>query len=377
MTISSRASDIRSRRPQAKIGQLAESSHHDRVRTVINSDPQAAQVSTVLVATAANSFEYIVTINGVEVSYTSDATATKLEIAEGLRAAINVEPLVRGQVEAEDDGVDTVTITGLYPGVSFTITDNTANLTTSTTTTAAEADSVAFGRLVVSGGYQSGEANELGILAASGAFVAMVDTLTVAFAAGERYLIDIEIEGERYKFAVDADTDTATTQAAIVAAINARMPANSVLAAGASPSVTLTAEVAGKAFVTSVGTESATVANLSLAHTTSGDDTDINALAIGVSVYTTDEANVTVEGNDVVYPANAGVLILDRGLIWVESEETVSRGDAVYVELGVSADYGKFFAASSSTRVLLSGAKWERDARSSSGDSLAVLKIDL
>lgn len=377
MTISTRASDIRSRRPQAKVGQPADGNILDPCRTVINSDPQAAQVSTVQAVAASNSTEYILTINGTAVSYTSDASATVEEIADRLANAVNAEPLVRGQVEAESDGVDTVTLTGLYPGIAFTLTDNSADLTIVAVTVAAEADSIGFGRLVVSGGYQSGEANELGILAAAAAFAAQVDTLTVVYAAGERYTVSIEIEDETRSVDVLADTDTATTCTAIAAAINAIMPANSVLASGASgTTVTLTAEVAGKAFKTARGTVSGTATRLVLAHTTS-DDTDVNEMAVGVSVYTTDEENVTVEGEDIVYPAKAGVIVLSDGRIWVESEETVSRGDAVYVETGVAADNGKFFATTSATRILLKKATWDRDARTSSGGDLAVIHIRL
>lgn len=378
MTISSRAQDVRARRPQGKIGQLAEASYLNETRTVINSDPQAAQVSTIVVDTATNSHEYTLEINGVEISYTADGSATKAEIAAGIVAAIDDEPLVRGQVSAADDGVDTVTLTGTYPGVAFVLSAVDALLTDATVTTAAEADSVPFGRLVVSGGYSDGEATALGILAASGAMEAQVDTLTVVYAAGELYGVSIEIEGEGYGVEVLADTDGPTTVTAIVAAINAMMPANTVVATdGAGDTVVLTAEVAGKAFKVKRWLKSGTTARLSLAHTLATKETDINKMALGVSLYTIDEENTTVEGDDVVYPANAGVQIISDGPVWVENSQSVSAGDDVYVELGVTADNGKLFNTTSATRVKLTGATWERAAYSSSGDDLAVVRLSL
>jgi hypothetical protein len=378
MTISSRAQDVRARRPQGKIGQLAEASYLTETKTVINSDPQAAQVSTLVVDTATNSHEYTLEINGVAISYTADGSATKAEIAAGLVAAIDAEHLVRGQVGAADDGVDTVTLTGEYPGVAFVLSAVDALLTSATLTTAAEADDVPFGRLVVSGGYSDGEATALGILAASGALEAQVDTLTVDFAAGELYGVSIEIEGESYGVEVAADTDDATTSAAITTALNAMLPANTVVATNpAATSVVLTAEVAGKAFKVKRWLKSGTTARLSLAHTTATKETDLNRMALGVSLYTIDEENTTVEGDDVVYPANAGVQIVSDGLVWVENSESVDAGDDVYVELGVSADNGKLFNSSSATRVKLNGATWERAAYSSSGDDIAVVRLSL
>lgn len=378
MTISTRALDIRNRRPQAKIGQLAESDDLNDVRTVINSDPQAAQVSTILIDTATNSATYTVTVDEVDVSIVADASATKPEIADALADALNQEPSVYGRASSASDGVATVTMTGQYPGVAFVLSDDDAKLTTADVTAADEADAVEFGRLVISGGYQTDEANELGIKVKSSALDAQIDSMVVTYAAAELYGVSIKIDGEEYGVEVAADTDTDTTGAAIVTAINAMMPANTVLAAytAGTDTVSLTAEVAGKAFSTSRWLKSGTVARLTLVHTLATVDSDINKVALGVSVYTTDEENTTEEGDDVVYPANAGVQILRKGLIWVASAQSVSRGEKVYVETGVTASNGKFYNTASATRLLLDGATWERASRSSSGDNIALLSID-
>ena len=370
-TISLRADQLRTRTPQWLVGMLADSSLLNDHESAVNADPQAVDVWTVLVASVTNSFEYVLTFDGVTVSYTSDGSASKAEIADGLAEAINTEPVVRGRFEAVSDGVDTIVITGLQPADVTVLTDNTADLTTTHTTTADEADPIPFGRLIMSAGFDDGA--RLCRLAASSGMTAQVDTLTIDYAANEVYLIDITIEGVTYKFAVNADTDDATTSAAIFNAINARMPANSVVATNpAATSVVLTGEVAGKVFVTSVGTESATVANLSLAHTTVG--TDVND-ALGVSLHTYDEEDTARETDEIVYPANAGVHYARKARVAVEQSAAVTDGGAVYVELGVAADNGQFFASSSATRVLYSRAKWERNEDSSANDDVAVLRI--
>lgn len=378
MTISSRAYDIRGRFPQGVVGKIAYGDYNDVTRTLINSDPQAAQVSTYTVDSATNSTVYTLTINSVDVSYTSDASATTAEIAAGIKAAIDAEPRVSGQVSASVAS-NVVTVTGRWPGTSFTITDSSGDTTIATTTTAATADAIAFGRLMVTGGYQTDEPTELGKLAKAAAFSAQVDTLTVTYAASEIYIVTIEMtDGTgRYTVEVTADTDSNTTAAAINTAINAMMPANTVIGTVATNVVTLTAEVAGKGFTTSVGLKTGTTARLVIANSVANSYlTDVQKAARGISVYTDSVEITTVGGTEASYPANAGVVVLQKGAIWVSNSQDPTHLADVYVELGVAADNGKLFTTSSATRVKLVKAKWERNERSTQSDNIAVLRVD-
>lgn len=377
-SVSQRASDVRSRRPQAKIGAIAAPSMNDVIRTLINSNPQAAQVSTITVDAATNSHEYIVTVDDVEVSYTSDATATVAEIANALEAAIDAEPRISGKLSADSDGVSVVTLTGSYPGLSFTLETEDADLTVADTTAAGEADDIPFGRAVLSTGYQTDEANQSGVLVAAAALTAQVETITVDFAAGEVYYITVTVDGVPYFVGVAADTDDATTATAIRAALNAILPATTVVVTGATDQVILTAELVGKGFTVSVGLKSGTIARLALVHTTASLATDLGRCLRGVSLYTHDEQNLTVAGDDVVYPANSGVKVLARGEVWVANSESIAYGDVVYVGTS-STEKGKFFNSSSATRIRLDPAKatWVRGSRSGSGDDIAVLQLNL
>ena len=84
-----------------------------------------AQQNLITVATVANTTLYTVTINGVAFNYTSDASATNLEIAAGLVAAVNAgsEP-----VTATDNTDGTFDLDADEAGVAFTVAV-TANLT--------------------------------------------------------------------------------------------------------------------------------------------------------------------------------------------------------------------------------------------------------
>ena len=56
-----------------------------------------AQVSRIVVNTADNSHAYVIVLNGISITYTSDGTATVAEVADGLASAGKGEQL-RGQV---------------------------------------------------------------------------------------------------------------------------------------------------------------------------------------------------------------------------------------------------------------------------------------
>lgn len=102
-------------------------------------DASVAQVDTVDITTAVASTVYTVRINGVDVTYTSDATPTEGEIAIGLRDAINasVDPNVSAVSAATTalaaDAAATLTLTADVAGTPFTATVG-ANLTIATTT---------------------------------------------------------------------------------------------------------------------------------------------------------------------------------------------------------------------------------------------------
>lgn len=379
MTISFQASAVRSRSIAALIGMLADSSPTNESASFINSDPQAVDVWTITVDTATNSFAYTIVVAGATIVYTADASATVAEIADGLADAINDDPIACGHCGAVSDGVSVIVITALLPDDLLAITEGSATaakLTTVHTTTADEADPIPFGRLVCgTGSFDEESGVEQVALAKSSSLTAQVDTLTVDYAAGEQYTVMLTIEGRTYIAGpVLATVDDATTATAIRAAINAIMPANSVIASGATDQVILTAEVVGKAFVTAIGLLSGTTARLALVSTTSGILTDVNQAARGISAYSADEEITTIAGEEASYPGNDGLIAITRGPVWVECAEVVTPGLPVYVELGVTADNGQFFVATSATRVRLTRATWVRDSNSD-GDSIAVLRF--
>ncbi len=384
MTISQAASDVLARSRQGIFGAWVFSSPLNSSLTALNSDPQAAQVDTVEFTGATNDKTYTAVINSVSVSFTADGTATQIEIANGWADAVNAEPLVRGQVAAVSDGVDTVTLTGLTPGQAFTLTEADAQITLASVTTAALAAAVGFGLAVAADGLNGSEPEQLGKLAQSTAFTAQVITLNMIFVASAIYTLTIRNGAGDVltQISVDADTNTDTTAAAIVTALNDDLAAATVLAAQVLGVITLTAEVLGTEISLEVGVNEeggAGDAILSIVDTTGPSQaTSLQRALLGASLHSSNDPTTTVGGTDGSYAANAGMRIGRTGVIWVESTETPAANADVFVELAVGDDAGRWFAASSATRVKLprSLAQWERDGVTTS-DTIAALRLSL
>lgn len=380
MTISSSATDIRSRFPQGKVGKAAYVDSNDITRTLINSDPQAVQVTTYTVDSASNSTTYTLTVDGFTASYTSDASATTAEIAAGIKAAIDANPSITGRLTASVLS-NVVTLTGNYPGISFTASDSSGDTTIATTTAAATADAVGFGRLMVTGGYQTDEANELGKLCKAAALTAQVDSYLITYDASVLINVTITVDGLTYQASYTMATDLDTSLDALVVLINGAtmgLPANTVIATATPATATtlvLTSEVAGKPFTSSVTFGAGADTAAAVLTQTAPVSSDINRAARGVSMFAYDAEIPTIAGTEATYAANSGVTVMQKGSIWVASSQSPTHLGAVYVETGVTADNGKFFTTSSSTRLLLSGAKWERDERSTQTDNIAVLRV--
>lgn len=364
---------VSTRRRPAVPGMLAFASHDDEKSMLVNSDPQAAEVWTCVIDTGTNSVTYGLNLTSPatsSVTYTADSSTSTSEVATGLAAAWNADPVCR-QFGKATVSTATITITGVVAGVAFDVAEDESSslMTLTNTTNAAEADSVPFGRAMLSTSYQSNEPERLGVLAKSSKLTAQVETLTVVYAASEVYYVTITIEGEEYTISVVGDTDSATTGAAIVTRLNAILPAVSVLASGTS-TVTLTAELAGKAFTVGIGTQSGTASRLVLTHTTATPATDITKVIAGVSLVASDIAPSSLTDDTSQYPPNSGVVIVKHGNVWVENTETITEGAAVYIELdGTGSNAGKFYASTSATRVKMPTTlmRWRRSDHDASG----------
>lgn len=378
-TISQQATDVRSAPREGRIGMQVQSGPNDSKGYAINDSPATPQLSTVTVSGATAGKTYPVVVNNTTCSYTASGSPDTAEVAEGLAAAINAEPLVRGAVIAAWTSGATFTITALIPGTAFTATEDDAQLSIAATTANADAAAIEFGRAVIRTGEAAGGELKCGT-AASALLTAQVDTLTTPYVASVEYTVAVSYRGQDYQVLSTADTDQDTTITNLAAALNAVLPANSVAVtdndSGSDDATALifTAEIAGEEFSVSYGTsdDGASHPAMALSSTKSTSTSFVKSM-LGTSLYSNDPA-ATVGGATGQYAARAGVRFLEKGQIWVESDQAVSYGEDVYVELGSGSDTGKFFNTASSTRVLLPSARWIKDG-SVAGDSIAAIEL--
>jgi hypothetical protein len=347
-----------------RAGALADNGLHDVV-SLINDQPQAAQVVEVTVDTAANDTLYSVTINTVDVEITSDASATKPEIADALADAINAEPLISGHVLAASDGVDQVDITSRTPGDGFTFSETDANLSSATPTANATADAVIMGRGVV----QDSASSQFAQLADAGNMIAQAIVLTPVVVNSTDYTVAvITAEGVRFEETITSD-GSATAQEiveALEAALNAALPADSVIVTEDNVTLTLTSELAGRPF-------SAEYSESLLATTSSNAAnalTDVNAALEGVALF--DYAFEVPNEDTAEYPGSSVMSVLKRGRVNVATEAAVQVGDLVYIRVaadGALDAIGGWAQAAGSGLVRITKATWRKQLTA----ALAVL----
>ena len=386
------AADVQAQAAQAFIGQVVGAA---RSRTLLNKNPQAKQVTTIAIpASPDNSTAYSVVIGGVTATYTSDASATRAEVGAGLEAAIEAEPAAYGQMVPSYSG-GTLTLTGQYPGVTYTVTASGGSGggaigTPATATSAASASSVEPGRLMVAGDFSTGvglSSVRTGATPLASDYTAQVITLTFATATGAYFSGEVEVNGLRYLWQADHNTDLDTTCTDIANAINAALPANTVLAASvgsASGEVTLTAEVAGAEFNASAAASGAAAASAAIAYTTGPSPSTSIRRALqaggGISRYRADLEHETV-GGEPAYGPNEGVeVVYDAQEIWVETAQTITAGEDVYVSVA-SATSGRLYNAAGADLVWLPPELlvWQRGTRSDASypTDAATVRVNL
>ncbi len=371
---SQQASDVRLTSRQGLLGALAMFALADVSRdTAINAQAQAAQVGTVTVNTAADSTAYAFVFEGLTIAYTSGASATETTIAAGLMAAFRAEPIA-GAVASISQAAGVLTITERDPGRGFTLSDSDTRLTAVESATAGDAgDAIEFGRVVIRSGFDGITAKAV---LPSSVLTAQVDSYVLTYDASVNIIMEIEVDGEWYSASHTMATDIDTSGAAAAAAINAALPANTVLAAYTSGTDTLsfTAEVNGKAFRSAVSFGPGRDTGAAVKSQTAPVTSDINRSLLGIAEHSYGQEYPTAGATAGEYAAGKVMSVIRRGSVWVSSAETISDGDKVYVETS-GASAGKLYKTSSVTRLLLNSARWVRDESSSNNQSLAVVAI--
>jgi hypothetical protein len=353
------------------VGEPSNNSPLNLAITCVNDAPRAAQVSTVVVDTAVNSAAYTVTVDGIDVTYTADASATKIEIADGLAAALNSEGLISGRIKAASNGVDTVTLTARVGGEAFTLSESDANLTSATSSANAVAAPLYMGRAVKLDPSVTNADNQA--VEAASAFSALAYVITPAAVNLAAYLVDVTFRGQGYKAQYTADA-SATVQEIVEglqAALAGLLPAG-VVATENNTTLTLTAATPGDTFTVSAGS-SAAAATMTVTHNLSADTSaDLGLIGVAQRDMTRE---MEVGSEDPFFAGNSAIPTQFSGVINVPIEAPItSLSQGVYVRVaanGALDKIGGFSPVAGTGLVLWNKAKWARQLES----GLASLKL--
>lgn len=329
-------SDLSTR--QGRAGHIHDTGNHfDRPTYLV--DVGTKEQRTIVVDTAANSTAYAWTLNGTAQTITSAASATKASIALQIANYINASAL-NTTFYAEDDGVDTVTITHKTAGTAFTLTDADGNITTALLTSAVSAASVPPGVIVMESARNPGFRGSC-VLPTSNTAVAQVVDVTPEYSAGDEWVLTVTVGGVPYTGMVTMTTDLETTLDAMEEALNEGSPDSAfTIADDPTTKLTITAGTAGTPiYVTSTVTDVGGVSTAVTVTTTTAnvEGTFTRDILGPVLLEQTAElsGSLTQGGTSttISYEAGRPVAVgrVGRYDVLLDSGETVAAGDPVYV----------------------------------------------
>jgi len=296
--------------------------------SLIAAFPQARQVSTIAI-TAANATTYTITVEGVAVSFLSDANATQTEIAAGLRAALMNDPAISGLISVV--AATNLVLTSRQAGLAYTIAVG-ANLALTATTPNAAAAAVPFGAAIAfdpadtAGDSLVDDREQGGALLSSllAGSAPAVQTFTVTAENAALYRITLNVDGTPYVVSVissgAATTTTVATQ--LRTAINTTLDIPGVTATG-----TTTLIVTGDP---GVSLQAASFTNnLALAENAGASVSTLQLFA-GISLrQDTEESGGLVDG----YSPHRTMSVRRLGRVRVRIEDTPTKGAPVFVRV--------------------------------------------
>jgi len=293
---------------------------------------KAAQIETL----QCTSTSYAVTLKKGTSSRSFSATglAGANACATHLHDAIEADGIASGWVSASVL-TDTVTCTARFAGTDEDVTySGTTNVTAVEATAASDGAAIGFGLAVM---HDSTDGQCLRPTKTTA--VAQVDWATPTAVNSLTYTLGVQLNDVDTYLADYVADGTAIVQEiveGIVAHLNAVLPASTVLAAEDNTKVTLTAEVAGTPFTTVVGTS--TTAVWAIVHTTPNTTPGFTRPLAGFAVRSDHiGAAVNYSGGDGTgaseYDAGTDVAVMEAGALAVETDDTVSRFDPVYVRI--------------------------------------------
>lgn len=393
-----RASDVLTRTRLGYAGQtLLDGSN--RERDAVNVDGASKQVETCAITNVAggtDDFEVTIERTSDGESYTFSTTTSAGATTNDLAAAEladlwNKDPEAT-QFAWASASTSNLILTAVWPGTdyAFTVTDGGATLTAtpSTTTAAADASEIKFGRVALTANMPASDSYLSGLdpdgfvtrpgqsllkAAKVANLTAQVSTIVVGGVWEDAKTARIYIRDLVTGFTEQWEVDSVTSLNATASAINAALNGFSQIVTSAvnTATVTLTAITKGHPFEVTVVELDASTITYTVATTT--ETTSIEDLIAGVVLYKPTMYDTTTLGEAATgVPANEEAILLEEGFVFVQwSGAAPDRNDPVYVKFATDATQGRVYNTSGSDRYQWKRARWTGVAR----DNVAVLQI--
>lgn len=361
----------------AAIAGMLYSNENIDVRSLANA-ASTKELYTVTVNSASDT-DYVLTytdVNGnvVAVTYAQGAAGTVENKVDGLVLAFNQSTAFRSAYATKTSS-STLTITARVPENAFSLTATATIMTAVNTTDASAGSSIPFGRAVA---YR----NVAGTECKLGLTPPARNLYTVLVSGNTDGTYVLAVEGVTFTFTASSNTATQIRDG-LIALINASVAVTKSVRCVIKDADEFYVESLSDGVPITVVADNATGtgSDLTVSETTVETFGDVFA---GVAMLSHTEANdqkrdlidmaSPIAGTD-GYNRGAMVNVLAKGRIWVEVEEAVSPGDAVYVRYvaGASEKQGIFRKSVDSTDcVKLDNARWVVGA---SAAGLAVLEL--
>lgn len=383
---------IRQRKLQGFIGaKAADTPGFDLQRNYVNRDPQAKQVTTMQVTGTAATHTF--TYDGTAHTVTTGGGSAAADAAT-IAAYMENEGSIYGDVDISV-ATDTITLTGKWPGFTFTLTESDANLGTPVAvTSAADAAVVAFGVAVAKVGYLGSgtlsveDLMEAGRLADTNAFEAQLARWDFATMSSNSPGVAIEVVGSgvpAFEVSVAWNTNEDTTLDDLADAVNAKLVDvgldSYVTSAGPSGDpgagqFQVSAIIAGVEFKAAAFCDAPSVViTEDVATVAPSIETSLARAFAGMARRVYDAEATTNDPSSASYGANSQMLVQEKGDVVVENSDSPPYGDQVFVDL--SPGEGKFYSVAGSNRVPLPREKaiWLKSGRSLDGETIGYLRL--
>lgn len=329
--------EVKSKMDRGVVGRKSEVGDHYIEDNFPNYEPEQIQKDAIQVDTASADTTYSYVVDSETVEITTGSSPSVDSIVQDLVDEHNANPMIRGQVKAKTDKAnDKVRLEGIEAGLTYDVSTSDSNLTlnplSDDSQDAQDADPVGFGLAVLS----DGQLADASLLTKKSVKLTHAETASAS--------VKLKIDDVVMEF-------SGATAGDLVTNINNNAPPDTVTASEPNAGeVLIEVATAGDNFELVDADES----ELSIAGGTRGDRIAEELGGVTRHTYAEEDAKAYE------YPAEHGIIAIQRGPLFVKNGDNASKGDPAFLSM-TGDDQGQFYTSRGTGRVKVpeSVARWK------------------